>query len=102
MRHDLIKQLSEFDWDEGNFYKSLRKHDVEASEAEEIFFNDPLIVLEDAKHSKHEPRFHALGKTNENRKLFASFTVRNHKIRIVSIRPMSRAERGIYEQEKNT
>jgi len=37
------------------------------SETEQVFFNIPVIVLSDVKHSQHEPRFHCLGKTDEGR-----------------------------------
>jgi uncharacterized DUF497 family protein len=35
------------------------------SEAEQVFFNQPLLVIDDTKHGQAEYRFHALGKTNE-------------------------------------
>jgi uncharacterized DUF497 family protein len=34
--------------------------------AEQIFFNKPLLLLGDLKHSRDEPRFHALGITNDS------------------------------------
>ena len=37
------------------------------AEAEPVFFNQPLLVTDDTKHSQGEYRFHALGKTNEDR-----------------------------------
>jgi hypothetical protein len=40
-----------FDWDEGNSRKNANKHGVSQSEAETIFFNEPLLVLDNAKHS---------------------------------------------------
>ena len=54
-------QITGLDWDAGNGRKSVDKHDVSQAEAESIFFNDPLIVAEDAKHSSRERRFNALG-----------------------------------------
>ncbi|MBT75691.1 MAG: hypothetical protein CL545_08865, partial [Alcanivorax sp.] len=41
-----------FNWDQGNSRKSADKHGVGQSEAEEVFFNEPLLLLEDAKHSQ--------------------------------------------------
>jgi len=89
--------LEGFEWDEGNARKN-DKHDVTASEAEQVFFNQPLLMLEDAKHSRDEPRFHALGMTHTGRKLHITFTVRGARIRVVSARDMHRKERSIYEQ----
>lgn len=71
------------------------------SECEEIFFDQPLIVADDEKHSGDEKRFYALGKTDRGKRLFIVFTLRDNKIRIISARGMSKKERSIYaEQEK--
>jgi uncharacterized DUF497 family protein len=95
-----IDQIAGFDWDEGNNRKSADKHDVSQAEAESIFFNDPLIVVEDTKHSEDEARFHALGRTGQNRLLHITFTLRQSgtMIRVISARDMHRKERKIYEQ----
>lgn len=90
-----------FDWDTGNSEKNWDKHQVTKIECEEIFFNAPLIVHADPGHSSSETRFYALGKTNADRKLFITFTLRQDKIRIISARDMSRKERVSYAQ-KNT
>lgn len=95
-------QLSGFDWDEGNARKNATKHDVAQSEAEQVFFNQPLVVAQDPKHSQKEARYHALGITDEGRQLHVSFTLRasNTLIRIISARDMHRKERRVYEQAK--
>ena len=92
-------KITGFDWDEGNARKN-EKHDVKMSEAEQVFFNAPLLVLEDSRHSNQEPRFHALGKTDDIRLLHITFTVRHNreKIRVISARDMHRKERVIYEK----
>ena len=89
-----------FDWDEGNARKSAEKHDVSQAEAEQVFFNEPLVVAEDVKHSQTEPRFHALGKTEVGRLLHITFTLRisDTLIRVISARDMHRKERICYEQ----
>jgi hypothetical protein len=43
-------------------------------------------------HSLSENRYYALGRTNMNRLLFAVFTVRDDKIRIISARDMTEGE----------
>ena len=95
---DLV-QIAGFDWDDGNSRKSADKHDVSQAEAESIFFNDPLIVVEDARHSETEQRLHALGKTVQNRMLHITFTLRQKGtlIRVISARDMHRKERKVYE-----
>ena len=93
--------ITGFDWDVGNERKSVEAHQVSQIEAEELFFNQPLIVSPDEEHSTREPRWHALGVTDSGRKLHATFTLRqnNTKIRIISARDMSRKERKIYEEQ---
>ena len=89
-----------FDWDAGNERKSAEKHRVSQAEAEQAFFNQPLLVLEDNRHSFVEARFHALGRTNEMRRLHITFTLRRDGalIRIISARDMSARERLAYEK----
>jgi uncharacterized DUF497 family protein len=94
------KQLTGFDWDVGNERKSIEKHEVSRFEAEQVFFNQPLLVLADQKHSQNEARYHALGKSNDARLLHITFTLRSVDtlIRVISARDMHRKERNIYEQ----
>jgi len=98
IRLDLVEG---FQWDDGNRKKSILKHEVTPSEVEQLFVNEPLLVLEDEKHSTREPRFHAYGRSHEGRLLQVSFTLRDagRLIRVISARPMSRKERLHYGQE---
>jgi len=91
-----VLMLEGFEWDEGNRTKNWERHQVTTTECEEIFFNVPLLLQEDIKHSQQEPRYYVLGKTNAGRLLFAAFAVRELKIRVISARPMSQKERQIY------
>jgi uncharacterized DUF497 family protein len=95
---DLAK-ITGFEWDDGNVRKN-EKHGVSTAEAEQIFFNDPLLLLTDVLHSQREPRFHALGKTDEGRLLHITIALRHagSLIRVISARSMHRKERTIYEQ----
>lgn len=85
-----------FEWDEGNADKNWEKHGVRASEIEEIFFNRPLLVLDELRHSTTEERHFALGQTNVGRRLLGVFTQRDDRIRVISARDMSRRERRSY------
>jgi uncharacterized DUF497 family protein len=51
-----------FEWDEGNARKNADKHDVSQSEAEQAFFNEPLLMVPDLRQSLSEQRIHALGR----------------------------------------
>lgn len=95
-------RITGFDWDAGNARKSAEKHSVSQSEAEQVFFNQPLLILADKKHSQKEVRFHALGRTDNVRLLHITFTLRaaDTQIRIISERDMHRKERTVYEQNQ--
>jgi uncharacterized DUF497 family protein len=95
---DLSKVIG-FDWGEGNARKNEQR-EVSMAEAEQAFFNSPLLILPDPNHSAVEPRFHLLGRTNEGRRLHISFTLRDAErlIRVISARDMHRKERTVYEQ----
>lgn len=93
--HDLSK-FTGFDWDAGNRDKNWRKHQVSLAECEQAFFNQPLLLLEDAKHSTKEARTLLLGITDEGRLLSVVFTERGAKIRVISARPMHKNERELY------
>jgi uncharacterized DUF497 family protein len=62
-----LQKITGFNWDAGNARKN-EKHGVSTAEAEQVFFNVPLLLLEDSAHSQDEPRIHALGKTDAGRR----------------------------------
>ena len=78
--------------------KNWIKHKVDYKESEEIFFNKPLLISEEVKHSSKEKRFESQGQTNKGRKLFIAFTIRDNKIRIISARDQDNKERRKYGQ----
>ena len=97
---DVVSEYSDFagfDWDEGNRDKNLR-HGVQNWECEQVFFNEPLLVLDDPKHSVAERRLAAFGRTDAGRTLAIVFTMRGSKLRVVSARDMNRRERRFYEE----
>jgi uncharacterized protein len=87
-----------FQWDEGNVRKNLIAHNVDNWECEQIFFNEPLLILDDRKHSWVEKRWAAFGKTYAGRLLTVVFTRRGELIRVISARDMNRKERMFYEK----
>jgi uncharacterized protein len=91
-----ISTCTGFEWDQGNNTKSWDKHDVSTLECEQIFFNKPLVLKRDKEHSIAENRYYVLGRTNMDRFLFAVFTIRNDKIRIISARDMTDVEMERY------
>lgn len=93
----LLAECSGFDWDEGNLEKNWTNHRVTAAECEQIFFNRPLVVADDAGHSRTESRYYALGQTDAGRRLFLAFTVRRKLVRVISARDMNRKEGKAYQ-----
>lgn len=93
---DLIS-FEGFEWDEGNRDKNRLKHGVSEGECEEIFFNAPLLIADDPKHSDIERRFAAFGVTDGVRFLTVVFTKRQNLLRVISARDMSRREREFYK-----
>ncbi len=88
-----------FEWDEGNLLKNWEKHNVTISECEQVFFNKPMIVSSDEKHSDDEKRWFLLGRTDLDRKLFLVFTLRGNLIRVISARDMNKKEKELYNEE---
>jgi uncharacterized protein len=99
-RATLLSRATGFEWDEGNAPKVAARHAVSPGECEQVFFLEPLIVAVDAEHSVAEPRWRALGRTANERRLHLVFTVRGDRIRVIHARDMNRKERLRYEQAK--
>jgi hypothetical protein len=93
-----FEQFTGFQWDEGNIDKNLLKHQVQNWECEQIFFNEPLIILDDQKHSLSEKRWAAFGQTDAGRLLTIIFTKREKLLRVLSARDMNRKEKKFYEK----
>jgi len=93
-----IEDAVGFEWDDGNILKNEIKHDLSWQKIEEVFFNEPLIVLRDEKHSNaSECRCAALGSVDDGSLVTVVFTKCKNKIRVISARVMSKKERTFYE-----
>jgi uncharacterized DUF497 family protein len=94
-----LRQAVGFDWDDGNNAKNTSKHLVSQNEAEQIFFDDRLVLADDIKHNENEIRYQALGRTAEGRLLHVTFTLRDKGtlIRVISASDANRKERAAYE-----
>jgi uncharacterized DUF497 family protein len=100
---DPLAECTGFDWDDDNAHKNWERHHVTPGEAEDVFFQEPVVVRSDTHHSKNEKRYYALGQTGAGRRLFLVFTVRRKLIRVISARDMNRNEAGTYQRyEKET
>lgn len=96
-----FSQVIGFQWDDGNAGKNFYLHGVEDREAEQVFSDWQLVILDDIDHNQDEVRFNALGVTARERFLHVTFTMRNANtfIRIISARDMETNEEIRYVQE---
>ena len=102
-RKDPIDTCTGFQWDDANAYTNWERHRVTPEEAEDVFFNEPLVVRSDLRHSTREKRYYALGQTSSGRRLFIAFPIRGSLLRVISARDMNRKERSTYvNREKET
>jgi len=95
---EFLAGLEGFEWDAGNSDKNWRSHQVRQAESEQVLLNRPVVFATDIKHSRAEARFFTLGRTDSGRPLAIVFTTRGTRVRVISARPMSRAERRAYGQ----
>jgi hypothetical protein len=87
----------EFEWDDEKAISNLDKHGVGFEEGATIF-NDPLVAtISDPDHSEDEERFISIGTSVQNRLLVIVHTFREERIRLISCRKATNAERKLYE-----
>jgi uncharacterized protein len=90
----------QFEWDDEKAALNLEKHGVSFARTIEIF-DDPLAVtIDDPDHSDGEGRFITVGSTFWDEVLVAVHIYRDERIRIISTRRASHAERRRYMNEK--
>lgn len=90
----------EFEWDSQKATINSRKHGVTFVEAATAF-DDPLgITVADPDHSADEDRFILVGQSYQRRFLIISFIERGDRLRIISARELTRAERRAYENQR--
>lgn len=86
----------EFDWDENKRASNLEKHGIDFHDAASFFACD-LVCFEDDRQNYGEKRFIAFGKL-AGRLIVTAYTLRNDKIRVLSMRKANARERRLYEQ----
>ncbi|WP_110171432.1 BrnT family toxin [Luteitalea pratensis] len=89
----------DFEWDPVKDADNHSKHGVTFKDASTVF-GDPLAVtIADPDHSSDEQRFLTVGATAQQRLLIVAHTDRDDRIRIISARPVTSAERRTYEHD---
>ncbi len=93
-------QGREFEWDSEKAASNVVKHGVTFQEAAEVFF-DPFYQTGDVSlDTADEVRDFIIGYSFSNRLLLAVYMERTQGTRILSSRPVTRAERKKYEDAK--
>jgi uncharacterized protein len=88
----------EFEWDPVKAKLNQKEHGVSFDEATTIFRDTLSITISDPDHSDYEDRFVDIGMSHRMQLLVVSYTEGKDKIRIISARRATRAERKNYEE----
>lgn len=86
-----------FEWDENKEKSNFRKHGISFAEGETVFYDPYSLTIPDPDHSIEENRFIDIGTSNNNRILVIVYTECENRIRIISVRRATSAERKMYE-----
>jgi len=89
--------MVQFEWHPEKAHKDLIKHGISFDEAATVF-GDPLAVtIDDPDHSQEERRLLTTGLSQRQRLMIVAHTDRDGRVRIVSARDVTAAERKQYE-----
>ena len=89
----------EFEWDPQKAANNLRKHKVSFTEAATVLSDPFSVTVPDPDHSIEEDRYITVGMSHRLRPIIVAHAERGDRIRIISARELTRAEREAYEQE---
>ena len=88
----------QFEWDPKKAAINLRDHKVTFKEASTALEDELSLTGDDPDHSSVEARLITFGVSSTGRLLAVSHTEWGERIRIISARPATRAERKLYEE----
>jgi uncharacterized DUF497 family protein len=88
----------EFEWNPAKAEANLKEHGISFDEATTVFRDTLSITISDPDHSDSEDRFIDIGMSHRMQLLVVSYTERKDRIRIISARRATRAERKNYEE----
>jgi uncharacterized DUF497 family protein len=89
----------QFEWDEAKAAANVHKHDVSFEEAITVFGDSNALTIFDVDHSDAEDRFIDIGLSASGRVLVVVYTEHDTRIRIISCRKATLAERRQYERQ---
>jgi uncharacterized protein len=91
--------MIEFEWDPQKERSNIAKHRIAFTEATAIFFDPLAITVFDPEHSQDEERYITVGASASGCILMVAHTDRMDRIRIITARELTRAEKKAYEKE---
>jgi len=91
----------QFEWDEAKAQANIRKHGISFEEAVTVFGDASSITIYDVEHSGEEDRFIDVGRSIGGRILVVVYAERCERIRVISCRSATPAERRQYEQQES-
>ena len=94
---DVIK----FEWDENKNAINKKKHGISFEEAQTVFYDTEVLLIDDPEHSQEEDRFIILGYSNSAKLLVVCHCYREAEtvIRIISARKATKNETNQYHGE---
>ncbi len=88
----------ELEWDPEKAARNYKKHGVPFSEAATVFGDTLGVTSPDPDHSFGEERYVTVGRSVRGRLLLVAHVEREDRMRIISARELTRAEREAYEE----
>ena len=86
-----------FEWDPAKSLRNEAKHEVAFSEAATVFADPLALSWPDVDHSHGEYRILTIGYTELRRLVIVAHAERDDRVRIISARLATAAERRLYE-----
>ena len=77
---------------------NILKHRIDFEDAKTIFDDPNQATINDPDHSLQEERYITIGRSTQGRLIIMAHTFEDAKIRIISARKPTRAEREKYEE----
>jgi uncharacterized DUF497 family protein len=88
----------DFEWESDKALINRHKHETSFETACEVFF-DPLLCPDDPQIVDGEVRERVIGMTKNWQLLYVVYTIRNDRIRVISVRPADRRHKKNYETQ---
>ena len=88
--------MADSNWDNAKEAANWRKHRVRFDEADTVFNDPKILVIDDPDHSQNEDRFIAIGESEQRRLLVVSYTIRGDEQRLISARTADVREKWLY------